>query len=145
MATQTITISDVTYEVTESLAEDGLPILCALTNLAAGGPELKGLSMTGLILSAVANKDLRHVVKEACDEFAKMTQVVSGNKKIQLSQIFTTHFQGKYKDLISWLIFALKVNYGDGFLALIEKLVAGPAAKTTESESQSPETPDPAG
>lgn len=143
MATHTTTISGVTYEVTESLADDGLPILCSLANLAAGGPELKSMSMVGLLLSAMANKDLKHVIKECTDQFGLMTQVVAGSKRVQLATIFTSHFQGKYKDLISWLTFCLKVNYGDAFLEVFQKLVS--KGKTTESESGSPSTPETVG
>lgn len=69
-------------------------------------------SAVGTLLSTgLAGLD-EDVVLYAASEFAKVTQVVQGDRKVALGPVFDEHFRGRMGDLFAWLRFAAEVTYG---------------------------------
>ena len=132
-------ISGVVYEVAPLLTPDGIPVVCRFVNLLTSGNSAN--TLTGVILGAMANRELANDVKYFCEVFAKHTEIVGAGTSVTLDTVFATHFRAKYRDLVEWLVFCFKVNVGEDFLAAIK--AAGFAG--TGFPSPSPEAPQASG
>lgn len=119
------TISGTTYRVHQLGALQGRKVLARL----------------GKVLAVVQSDKLESLLAEdevdyLCDTFGRTTEVHLGDKWPQLSDVFDEHFAGRYADLLSWLMFALEVNFGSFFTEAVKKL-EGFAATVKKSKSES--------
>lgn len=138
--THTREIEGVTYRVTMLGAKDGLRTLARLSKLL--GPvalAADGGSVVGGIVEAVRSLDPDEVVTLAC-AFEGSTKVVqpvqsSGARSIDLPLDMDAHFAGKIGALLSWLSFAIEVNYADFFGEIVSTVTAATSAMRGASKS----------
>jgi hypothetical protein len=79
----------------------------------------------GAVLAKAAANFSELDMSAFCEAFAAKTDVTGGEYATahpQLSNIFDVHFAGNYSELVEWLIFCFKVNFGSFFLGVGEKL-----------------------
>lgn len=70
-----------------------------------------------------------------CDLFAEFTTVKIGKEEPNLDSIFGMHFAGKLDEMLQWLGFAAKVNFGAFFAKASAKAKALAAEAAKESSS----------
>jgi hypothetical protein len=151
METQSKTIGDYTYQVTQLGARQGRRVLVTLFR--AIGPAMADLAKAGkggaeeslaAALGGLARSVTADDLDGLCEAFAASTKVLlptqtvagAGTLPQDLSPIFDTHFRGRYSSMIGWLAFAIQVNYSDFFDAAGEGL--GGLLRRAPSESPSP-------
>lgn len=133
-------IGEFTYEVTTLGAKLADRMLLKLGKsvgpvfLAAAGAE----SLRADSFSALSEDDYDWVV----EKLARATDVQMGDKAPSLWSIYDLHFAGKPVEKLEWLRFAVEVNFGPFFLAIMARVAAKKAADTakTASRSTSPAT-----
>ncbi len=69
-------------------------------------------SAIGAFLSVGIMEMDESVIVYLCEEFAKVTTVVQGDRAQPLANVFDEHFRGRVHDLFAWLKFAAEVTYG---------------------------------
>jgi hypothetical protein len=138
LKTEKTTIDGVTYEVTQLMAEEGLPIFARFLNVIAPAFERLGdlaefkaedleespegtqklFNKFARIIGGMLRDPLLAVHLTAfTDAFKAQTQVhVGSGKVVALSSIYSVHFAGRYPSLVKWLWFCLQLNLGKSFL-----------------------------
>lgn len=113
------------YRVTPLGARDGCRVLSRLMKMMGRGA-VKGseLEAIGAILENLEESDLDYFITA----FDKYTSVHIGDKWPGLADIFDAHFVSDYLEMLTWLKFALEVNFGGFFSA-----VAGLAGQATST------------
>ena len=131
---QSKAIGEHSYEVLPLPAGMSLKVLARVLKMV--GPAFSDVaslseaaSAVGTVLAGGLAELDEETVAFVCSELAKVTTVVDGDKKLQLSRVFDEHFRGRIVDLFAWLRFAAEVTYGPLGAALV---------------AMKPETPPPA-
>lgn len=122
-------IGEYEYEIETFGARQGMTVLLTLVRFI--GPALSAALDSGGITEATLSKGLESFAKTATeadfailvDAFAERTKVLfptttkagPGVSRVNLKEIFDSHFAGSYKALIEWLIWAATENYGRFF------------------------------
>lgn len=139
-------IGTATYIVTQFGGLKGRSVLFRLSKIIgpivaggiAGGKDATDIerAMLQMVGSGIAGY-VEHAKEEdfiyLCETFAAITKVEqrleSGESiKVQLGDVFDSHFAGKYGEMLLWLAFAVEVNFAN-FLGEIEKELTGALAK----------------
>jgi hypothetical protein len=109
-------IGNFTYTVEQLGALKGRAVFVRLVRLlGASVDSMKADANT--ILAKAAGSFTEEDMSFFCDEFAKKTRVtLPDNREPLLTDIFDAHFAGAYADMVQWLIFAFKVNFGSFFI-----------------------------
>lgn len=151
--TKTIGERGYSYTVQQFGAREGGRMLVRLGKLlgkpvgdAVSAGESLQLETVGRVISGLADSITEQDFDQLVDAFSKRTKVTGGeygSKTIPLSTegVLDLHFAGAYGELVSWLMFAIEVNYAD-FLSglggaklsdLARELRASPAAEAGEA------------
>jgi len=128
--TESKTIGKHTYVVEQLGALKGRAVFVRLVRLLGSSVDtIKGDA--GAVLAKAAAGFSEEDMTAFCDVFAAKTYVTGGEyatAQPQLSNIFDIHFAGNYSEMVEWLIFAFKVNFGSFFTETAAKLSPVPAA-----------------
>lgn len=144
MRADTKTIGEHSYKVTQFGAKKGRSVLFQLSKML--GPALGALTDGDLpqAMAAFARTANENDFDSLCDAFAGSTVVMvsqrlsdGGTREVPfpLSQIFDTHFAGRYGEMLLWLAFSIEVNFSD-FLS-----EGGPLAMAMGSLKKAPASP----
>lgn len=150
-------IGGFSYSVRQLSATEGLSILTALTKLllpsigeltkGIGGSsvDLKNLMAAEVgadVLSGAAShlaRDLNsNTVQQIVSAFRDSTEIYGpgfGDAGAPMDVHFDEHFAGRYGEMIEWLTFALKLNYGN----FLQGLGIGGGTESAPQQPQSPE------
>ena len=126
--TETKHIGGYDYTVSQLDAIEGRRAFTRLTRFV--GPALVHVTGDAVdmakLFADVAGRLAEDDVDYFCDLFAKRTAVSGGDLKAgaqpQLDTIFSLHFAGRYLELVEWLTFCFKVNFGPFFAGLGAKM-----------------------
>jgi hypothetical protein len=153
MQSETKTIGSTEYEVTQLPSGRGRKLLLRLVRIVgpAVGELLKGGEAGTATLASVSAEGLSAAVGElaarlgeddfeyAVKELASSTKVrVDGGGLVPLASVLDLHFAGAYGEMLSWLAFALEVNFRSFFSGL-GSLVAPTLGAKAKSQSPSPQ------
>lgn len=116
-AAQVKAIGPAEYKVLPLPAMTSLRVLTRVLKMTAPAfAEVSSLrqaaSAVGALLSAGVSELDESVIVYLCEEFAKVTTVVQGDRAQPLANVFDEHFRGRVHDLFAWLRFAAEVTYG---------------------------------
>ena len=130
-------IGEFTYRVTQLDAITGRGAFTRLMKV--GGPAIAKLDEgVGAAFGELCTRLEVEDVHYFCDLFAKQTEVVQPDGKApQLSDIFLFHFAGRYLEMMQWLTFAMKANFGSffgGAGALVAQARAAASASSSPTE-----------
>jgi hypothetical protein len=121
---ETKTIGKYSYCVEQLGALKGRAVFVRLVRLLGSSVDtVKGDA--GTILAKAAAGFTDEDMDTFCTVFAAKTSVTGGEygtAQPQLDNIFDLHFAGNYSEMIEWLIFAFKVNFGSFFAEVGAKL-----------------------
>jgi hypothetical protein len=111
-------IDGCTYTLTALGTRAGISVGARLTKMlgsAGASPE----NPVAAIMGALDEKDLLYLT----DLFAKLTLVtMPDGKQPILANVFDTHFEKKYGNMVLWLIFCLETNFSELFQTLKTEL-----------------------
>jgi len=112
---QTREINGVTYTCTPLGTTQGLGVTARLVNM------FKGMAPDSASLAKLDEKDLLFL----CQTFGKLSTLDTGNGKTPLvANVFESHFEANYGELLLWVLFCVEVNFGSLFLAIVSDLPA---------------------
>lgn len=117
MRKTTVTIGDQTYEITPLPARVSLALLSRISGVVAAGlgsvRSLADAARAGTsFLSAMLSEVDEALVQRIADEFAKVSFVLDGEKRVPLSACFETQFSGHSDELVQWMRACLEHEYG---------------------------------
>lgn len=145
-------IDGFTYRVTQLRVTEGLEIMTELTKMILPSVgTIAGEGLSNLLEADLSSDKFSRVathlatsltsakVKKTVDALARSTEIFGpgfGDGGAPLDKHLDTHFAGRYGELISWLVFALKVNYGNFTEGLVKGGLMQPESDDPPQESQ---------
>jgi hypothetical protein len=144
--TESKVIGGLEYKITQLGVDAGLDV--GMTLVRALGPALLAM-MSGNSLATVDKGALSDAIgriesselKKVCRAFAEKTFVILPETKQmpRLDNVWDTHFAGRYRALIDWLVACVAVNFPDFVFSSADGTTAPSAsAKQAQSSSRPP-------